>query len=268
MLGRIKLAIQNKHCRNTPLDFFSIHELRVNPNPWSRGLHCKGHFGTGNGGGVFLHWNKPLGKGIAKEVAHQRFGAHVGERNEVHFLDVQDVGAREANLNDLFFAVTVHITANPGSGQHHHTAVAVSALGGDHSLSWDRCRISSVKGQIILESASLISTSGAVSCMISKFLKINIRKLGFSFMDSHGVIEPHKVLILNGANSRVADKVVLGNLLDTHRGGVSGQLVLGTVDRVGINAVSHHFWAVIHRHFLRHALEVDINLTHVLTLGS
>ena len=69
--------------------------------------------------------------------------------------------------------------------------------------------------------------------MVGKLFHVDIRELFFGLMDSHGVIETAKVLILNARDSGVANKVMLGNMLDPHGGGIACQLVLCTVDGIG-----------------------------------
>ena len=217
MLGRIKLAVQDKHGRDTTLDLFGIHELWVYANTRCRGLHGKSHLSTSNRCSVFLHRNQTLCQRVAKEVACNWLGAHCCQGDEVHLFDVKHIRTREAALNDFLFAITVYVFANPCGGQHDDSAVAISASRSNYALTWNRSGITSMQSKIVFQCTCLISTSRTVGSMFSKLFNVNIRELSLALMDCHWVIEPNKVLVLNGRDCGVAHKVVLGNMLNTDR---------------------------------------------------
>ena len=141
-------------------------------------------------------------------------------------------------------------------------------------MAWDWSGVTSVKRQIVFQCASLISTSRTVGCVFSHLFKVDVRELRLTFMQGHWVIETHKVLVLNVRNCWVANKVMLGNVLDLYRSRKASHLVLGFVDGVGLDSLIHvfllivDFFSLIRSHHLLHdALQVNVNTAHILTLN-
>ena len=273
MLGRVKFTVKNKHGRHATLNFFGIYKLRVNTNSWSRWLHGKCHFGTGDGGSVFLHGHKAFSKAVTKKVANNWLRAHVCQRDKLDLFGVDYIASGKATFNQFFLPITVNVPAKPSGSQHNNTAVAVSALGGNYALTWYWGWVTGVESQIVFQCTSLVSTGRAIGSMVGKFFKVNVRELFFGLMDCHGVIETTEVLILNGGDGGVADKIMLGNVFNFDFGFIAGQFVFGTVDYVGIKGVANvcRIWFTallrICHCFLHGSLQVHIDLSHVLALG-
>jgi len=104
--------------------------------------------------------------------------------------------------------------------------------------------------QIVFQRTGLIGACRTVSSMVSQLLNVHIRELRLALMDRHGVIKPHKILVLNRRDRRIAHKIVLGNMLDLDRGAIARQFVFGAINGVGAYGFCGHFASFIHHGFL------------------